>query len=868
LPTDTRTRKPQRPARVKAAPRPEQPMGGQLALEVWGIVLLALAGVCVISLARGPEGRLGGALASALVKALGRGAYTMPALWCLTGLLMLLRRTGYLVGVRLVGVLAAGLALVIGFDIALHRSLGSLMSFRDYLAHAPHDAGGGWVGALGAWLLVRLVGVTGSAIVLVAMGVAGLSTATNVPVVVAASFVVRTVGRGLGFVFRTIRVAYDAMVLYLFEVDGQARGRAQGARKGDSEAEAAKAASTARARAPAEACDGEPVVAGRRRGGASLSEGVGADIGAGSRASEAGLRGPQGSQVLPGQAARPAGFDALGADGSEVGPSTGEARGRAGRAELEMDVGAERVAKGVQSGKMEQLKLIDDSAFRDLPPLALLRAPLRRRGRRDRSSADDLASLLEDTLASFGVEAKVVGVSQGPVVTRFEVQPGVGVKVSKIVNLADDIALAFASSGVRIEAPIPGKAAVGIEVPGHDRDLVYLREVLESEAFQRSRSRLTVGLGKDIAGSSVVGDLGKMLHLLVAGATGSGKSVCLNCIICSILFKATPGEVRFLMIDPKRVELSVYDGIPHLLAPVVTDPKKAAGFLRWVVEEMESRYKLFQLVGARNISQYSEMVRSGSIEAFLDVEAEATGNGNGGLHGPGQESGQANGELAKALPYIVVIVDELADLMMVAQNEVEDSIARLAFMARAAGIHLILATQRPSVDIVTGVIKANIPSRIAFAVSSQVDSRIILDSSGAERLLGKGDMLFHPIGLPKPIRVQGAFISDEEVAALVAHLKNTGAPVYEAEDLSCSSQQSEGIAEDDELFADAARLVVQSGEASISKVQRRFRVGYARAARLIDTMEVLGIVGPSEGSKARKVLVNEGELERILEGRD
>ena len=310
MPTDTRTRKPQRPARVKAAPRPEQPMGGQLALEVWGIVLLALAGVCVISLARGPEGRLGGALASALVKALGRGAYTMPALWCLTGLLMLLRRTGYLVGVRLVGVLAAGLALVIGFDIALHRSLGSLMSFRDYLAHAPHDAGGGWVGALGAWLLVRLVGVTGSAIVLVAMGVAGLSTATNVPVVVAASFVVRTVGRGLGFVFRTIRVAYDAMVLYLFEVDGQARGRAQGARKGDSEAEAAKAASTARARAPAEACDGEPVVAGRRRGGASLSEGVGADIGAGSRASEAGLRaaglaGPAGPGGEAGRVRRP-----------------------------------------------------------------------------------------------------------------------------------------------------------------------------------------------------------------------------------------------------------------------------------------------------------------------------------------------------------------------------------------------------------------------------------------------------------------------------------------------------------------------------------------------------------------------------------
>jgi len=309
------------------------------------------------------------------------------------------------------------------------------------------------------------------------------------------------------------------------------------------------------------------------------------------------------------------------------------------------------------------------------------------------------------------------------------------------------------------------------------------------------------------------------------------------------------------MIDPKRVELSVYDGVPHLLAPVITDPKKASGYLRWVVEEMENRYRLFQIAGARNIAQYNDMVKSGTLEQFLpDQESEADA----------QVQSQADAERPRPLSYVVVIVDELADLMMVAQREVEDAIARLAFMARAAGIHLLIATQRPSVDILTGIIKANIPSRIAFAVSSQVDSRIILDTAGAERLLGKGDMLFHPVGLPKPIRVQGAYISDEEVAALVEFVRRRGEPLYEAENVQSSAKASEGIAEDDELFAEAATLVVQSGEASISKIQRRFRVGYARAARLIDTMEVLGIIGPYEGSKPRKVLMDEAELEEAL----
>ncbi|MDD2202063.1 MAG: FtsK/SpoIIIE domain-containing protein, partial [Firmicutes bacterium] len=335
----------------------------------------------------------------------------------------------------------------------------------------------------------------------------------------------------------------------------------------------------------------------------------------------------------------------------------------------------------------------------------------------------------------------------------------------------------------------------------------------------------------------------------------------------SLLFKATPDQVRFLLIDPKRVELSMYDGVPHLLAPVVTDPKKASGYLRWVVEEMENRYRLFQLAGARNIGQYNEMVRLGIVDEY--VNAEEAEHGGGSLDNDGSSAEAGDGADAspkmKPLSYIVVIIDELADLMLVAQREVEDAIARLAFMARAAGIHLIIATQRPSVDIVTGIIKSNIPSRIAFAVSSQVDSRIILDTSGAEHLLGKGDMLFHPVGLPKPIRVQGAYISDEEVSSLVGYLKRQGKPTYEAEAVDASDNtEEEGIAEDDDLFPDAARLAVGSGEASISKIQRRFRVGYARAARLIDTMEVLGIIGPYEGSKPRKVLITEEELEDML----
>lgn len=790
--TARRARRPARAAggakrqKTKAKPsREEQALEGDLGVEIGGISLLAAAGVGLVSLVRGPAGYVGGALATALLSALGRGAYVVPLIAALTGILMLWRRTGYVVMVRLVGLAVASSAAVVAFELAAVDGAPLALSFSDYLASSG-VLGGGAVGAAGAWAFMRLFGYAGTVVVLCAMGAAGLAMATNVSVASAVTWVARTVWSAMCLAIRMIRAGFDAIVLNLFEErpplpDVPHEAKAVGA---------------------------EPV------------------------------------DVSPPTPVGPRSDPATAPAASSV-SAPSAAGGAARRVAAASSPAAE--APGLP---MQQLKLIDDDTAGMLPPLSILRAPVRRRAaRKDSEDPGALGRMLEETLASFGVDATVVGVSQGPMVTRFEVQPGVGVKVSKIVNLADDLALAFASAGVRIEAPIPGKSAVGIEVPSREKSVVYLREVLDSDEFRGAQSRLTMALGKDIAGAPIVADLTDMLHLLVAGATGSGKSVCLNSIICSLLFKATPEEVRLLMIDPKRVELSVYDGIPHLLAPVITDPKKASGYLRWVVEEMENRYRLFQIAGARNIAQYNDMVKSGDLEQFLpDQETEA----------------EAEAPLPRALSYVVVIVDELADLMMVAQREVEDAIARLAFMARAAGIHLLIATQRPSVDILTGIIKANIPSRIAFAVSSQVDSRIILDTAGAERLLGKGDMLFHPVGLPKPIRVQGAYISDEEVAALVDFVRRRGEPLYEAESVESSVKTGEGIAEDDELFAEAATLVVQTGEASISKIQRRFRVGYARAARLIDTMEVLGIIGPYEGSKPRKVLMDEAGLEEVL----
>ena len=453
----------------------------------------------------------------------------------------------------------------------------------------------------------------------------------------------------------------------------------------------------------------------------------------------------------------------------------------------------------------------------------------------DKKELVESANKLEEILGNFGVEANVVQVTKGPSVTRYELQPSPGVKVSKIVNLADDIALGLAASGVRIEAPIPGKAAIGIEVPNKVQTAVFLREVLDSNEFKNTKKKLAFALGKDIGGACVVGDLSKMPHTLIAGATGSGKSVCINSLIISILYKYSPKDVKLLLVDPKVVELNVYNGIPHLLIPVVTDPKKAAAALNWAVNEMTKRYNLFAEKGVRNIDSYNKLYEKG--------------------------------EVAEKMPYIIIIVDELADLMMVCANEVEDYIGRLAQMARAAGMHLVIATQRPSVDVITGVIKANIPSRISFAVSSQVDSRTILDSAGAEKLLGKGDMLYYPVGEAKPQRVQGCFISEEEVEKVVEYIKSEEEQTsYEESIIEHINSEAEGKAKSednddvDELLNDAINIVVEFQQASTSFIQRKLRIGFNRASRIMDQLEERGIISPRDGSKPRNVLVTKAEL--------
>ncbi len=473
-----------------------------------------------------------------------------------------------------------------------------------------------------------------------------------------------------------------------------------------------------------------------------------------------------------------------------------------------------------------------------LPPLSLLAKPkIKGSSQRSYKEMADSIKALERTLDNFGVKAKVTHVSRGPVITRFEISPPKGVKVSRIVGLADDIALSLAVPNVRVEAPVPGKSVVGIEVPNLEINMVHLRELLESTEFQNSDSKLTVALGKDIAGRVIVADLFNMPHLLIAGATGSGKSVCLNTIIAGILFKASPDQVKFLIIDPKMVELTTYNGIPHLISPVLTDPKKAAAALRWAVKEMEHRYNLFAKFGVRDIVRYNNL-------------ANTQGSGD------------------TPLPYIVIVIDELADLMMIAPNEVEDSVCRLAQMARAAGMHLVIATQRPSVDIITGLIKANIPSRISFAVSSQVDSRTVLDMGGAEKLLGRGDMLFIPVGASKPIRLQGAYLSDLEVENLVQFWKRQAQPVYDDSVIKEAREQVTGIKKEDHLLPKAVEIFMESGNASISLLQRRLRIGYARAARLVDMMEKKGLIGGYQGCKPRKVLISKEQFESFYNKND
>lgn len=508
---------------------------------------------------------------------------------------------------------------------------------------------------------------------------------------------------------------------------------------------------------------------------------------------------------------------------------------------------AESMRRKLEAEKLETQPLKGAQAAEEssycFPPITMLASSKKVDASVETEELQTNGKMLVETLKSFGVQTKILDICRGPAVTRYELQPAAGVKISKITNLADDLAMNLAATGVRIEAPIPGKAAVGIEVPNKAKSIVRMRELIESNSFVTSKSHLTVALGRDIAGQVTVADLAKMPHVLIAGTTGSGKSVCINSLIVSLLYKSGPDDVRFLMIDPKVVELGIYNGIPHLLVPVVTDPRKAAGALNWAVTEMLKRYKIFAENNVRDLKGYNAL-------------AEANGYQD------------ENGQPMHKMPQIVIIIDELSDLMMAAPNEVEDAICRLAQMARAAGMHLVVATQRPSVDVVTGLIKANIPSRIAFAVSSAIDSRTILDGGGAEKLLGQGDMLFSPVGAQKPLRIQGCFVSDSEIESVVDFVRNSKAVVYDdkvAEEIERNAVAESGksggadSADDegsgDPMMNEAIKCVVEAGQASTSLLQRRLRLGYARAGRLIDEMEQMGIVGPHEGSKPRQVLI-------------
>jgi cell division protein ftsK/spoIIIE len=486
---------------------------------------------------------------------------------------------------------------------------------------------------------------------------------------------------------------------------------------------------------------------------------------------------------------------------------------------------------------LEHALTVEDENY-EFPPVEFL-TPGKTATKMGKKAVTDTANKLQKTLYSFGVSAKVENVSVGPTITRYELKPAEGVRVSKIANLTDDIALSLAAETIRIEAPIPGKQAVGIEIPNKEKEVVHLRDIIDSNEFKNAKSKLSFALGKNAAGEAIVTDIAKMPHVLIAGSTGSGKSVCINTLITSIIYKSKPSEVKLVMVDPKVVELSVYNGIPHLLIPVVTDPKKAAGALAWAVQEMVNRYHLFAEKNVRDIAGYNEALEKEGAEGKL--------------------------------PQIVIIIDELADLMMVAKNDVEDAICRLAQMARAAGMHLVIATQRPSVDVITGIIKANIASRISFAVTSQVDSRTILDSAGAEKLLGKGDMLFFPTGVLKPIRIQGAFVSDSEVEKIVSFLKENGGPTYSEdvlEKIERANSTDKELDEQDEdetdpFLMEAIDTVVDLGQASASFIQRRFKVGYARAGRIIDQMEARGIISGYEGSKPRQVLVSKEQWQEL-----
>ena len=730
----------------------------EMRYEIWGILLVAIAGIALCALAGLNVGSLGQALKKVQTYLFGLGAFVPPLLVAVIGARYIWLRVEAGFTLRFVGFIASYWLLL----MLVHHLL--IQPGREILPESLTE-GGGLLGGMALFLLRKFVGVDGAVILIIAVLLCTIMVTTT---------------WSLG---KTMHVAKDKVDTGLQEAKEKVAATYEKAQQRvalyNQERDARFASEHAALTEPAEKSAEKPSVPAFQE--------------------ERNEEKPVRTTVRVRKEPEPF------VSGAEATP-------------LELFTPRELSAHGYQ-----------------LPPLDLIRKPRAATSANSQKEMKENAKILEETMADFNVAARIVEITQGPAVTRYEIEPAPGVKVSKIVSLADDIALKLAATGVRIEAPIPGKAAVGIEVPNRQVTGVAFCEVVESTSFQKAASLLTVGLGKDIAGQIILADLGKMPHLLVAGATGSGKSVCINTMIASLLFRVRPEEVKLILVDPKFVELSKYNGIPHLLVPVVTDAKKATAALNWAVQEMERRYAVLATARVRDLASY-----------------------NAGV------------EEDKRLPYIVIIIDELADLMMAAPVDVEDAICRLAQKARAAGLHLILATQRPSVDVITGTIKANIPSRISFSVSSQIDSRTILDMPGAEKLLGRGDMLLYPVGMAKPQRVQGAFLGDDDIEKVLDFVRSQQEeePEYN-EEVTASAETSGGMSADlqhDELLPEAVRLVLETGTASASMLQRKLRVGHSRAGRLMDMMEEMRIVGPNMGSRPRDILMTYEQAKEMLSG--
>lgn len=737
--------------------KPEQPPTIALSRRVYdiiGITLFTLGAVVLVSLTTGENGYLGEWLSKHLRLVAGIGAYTVPLLLMLLGML-------FLIGYERFSLTNASSGAVLMFIAFTGWAHATRVPIAKNFATESLFTGGGYIGGSLVYAVYALLNLPAVYIVLTALSIIALLLVVDLPFVDIAR---RTVA---GWV-KGFRLAQQGAHSIKEKSSAIRSARAARQAKGDVKRALTSNENRAVVHTPTAMKESAPL--------------------------------PQRSPNIP--------------------EAMQQRRGRGATAHPEEETVMEHM-NGETVGEYQY------------PPLSLLKEPTPS-PKRMQAELSEKIRILEQTLDEFGIGANVVEIAHGPTVTRYEVQLAPGIKVSKIVSLADNLAMALAAIDVRVEAPIPGKSAIGVEVPNDHPRIVTLREVIDTDEFRKAPSLLTFALGKDVGNENRYADLAKMPHLLIGGATNSGKSICLNSLIASILYRATPKEVKFIMIDPKRVELSLFDAIPHLMCPVVKDVKQAAGILRAAIKEMERRYDLFSRTGVRNIDGYNSRV--------------------------GEE---------ERLPYVVVVVDELADLMMQATAEVETSICRLAQLARATGIHLVIATQRPSVDVITGTIKANISSRIAFAVSSQVDSRTILDMTGAERLIGRGDMLFLPIDAPKPIRIQGCFISEHEVEALVKFLKQQGVPEYTLTPIESDFSSSDDYEDmdEDELFEPAVRLVVLNGHASTSMLQRRFKIGYTRAARLVDMMEQRGIVGPLEGAKPREILITKDEVEAMF-GRD